>query len=123
MMNTLKPIYYHQGLFLKPHHFQYQQAYQQQDALTIKENIEPYFWGVSKLTIDKKELLNKNFLLQDLELVLMDGTVVKLPQNALATVRSLESMELDEGVKVFVGLKSFKQDSVNVTQLDSYENI
>ena len=122
-MNTLKPIYWHQGLFLRPHHFQYQQAYQQQDTLTIKEHTEPYFWGISKLTIDKKELLNKNLSLQDLEIVFMDGTVVKLPQNAVSTIRSLESLELEEGVKVFVGLKSFTQDSINVTELDSYENI
>jgi len=121
-MNSIKPIYWHQGLFLKPHHFQYLQAYQQQDSLTIKENIEPYFWGVSKLEIDKKELINKNFLLQDLELVFMDGTVVKLPQNALVTARSFEEIDKDS-LQVYVGLKSFSQNNVNVTELDSYENI
>ncbi len=120
-MNTLKPIYWHQGLFLKPHHFQYLQAYQQQDSLTIKENLEPYFWGISKLNIDKKELLNKNFSLQDLELIFMDGTVVKLPENAVVAERSFEDM--DEDLKVYIGLKTFSQNTINVTELDSYEHL
>ncbi|MEA1892864.1 MAG: type VI secretion system baseplate subunit TssK [Campylobacterota bacterium] len=124
-MNTLKPIYWHQGLFLKPHHFQYLQAYQQQDALVVKENLEPYFWGVSKLDIDKKELLNKNFLIQNLELIFMDGTVVNLPDNALLKSRSFEKLYNDmlEDLKVYVGIKSFTQSELNVTQLDSYENL
>ena len=122
-MSSIKPIYWNQGLFLKPHHFQYLQAYQQQDNLTIKENSEPYFWGVSKLEIDKKELLNKNILLQSLEVIFMDGTVVKIPQNAVVSTRSFDGMDLDNEVKVFVGIKSFKEDGVNVSELDSYENI
>lgn len=120
-MNTLKPIYWHQGLFLKPHHFQYIQAYQEQDSLTIKENLEPYFWGVSKLNIDKKELLNKNFVLQDLELIFMDGTIVKVPQNAVVAERSFDDIE--EDLHVYVGLKTFSQTNINVTELGSYENL
>lgn len=121
-MNNIKPIYWHQGLFLKPHHFQYLQAQQQQDNLSIKELTQPYFWGISKLSIDKKELLNKNFLLQELEIVFMDGTIVKLPQTSITTTRSFESME-DENIKVYIGLKSFNQNATNVTELNSYENI
>jgi len=120
-MNSFKPIYWHQGLFLKPHHFQYLQAYQQQDDLVVRENLEPYFWGVSKLVIDKKELLNKIFFLQDMELIFMDGTIVRLSQNAIAVARSFN--DIDEDIKVYIGLKSFSENSINVTELDSYEDV
>ena len=122
-MSSIKPIYWNQGLFLKPHHFQYLQAYQQQDNLTMQENSEPYFWGVSKLEIDRKELINKNILIRNLELVFMDGTVVKIPQNAVVTSRSFDGIDLVDELKVFVGIKSFKEDGVNVSELNSYENI
>ncbi|MBL0709006.1 MAG: type VI secretion system baseplate subunit TssK [Sulfurimonas sp.] len=121
-MNSIKPIYWHQGLFLKPHHFQYLQAFAQEDSLAIKESIKPYFWGLSKIDIDKKELLNKNFLLENLELVFIDGTSIKLDQNTIATARSFEDVE-EDSIKVYVGLKSFSSNDVNVTELDSYENI
>ena len=124
-MNNLKPIYWHQGLFLKPHHFQYLQAYQQQDNLILKECMEPYFWGISKLNIDEKELLNKNFIIQELDIVFLDGTIVKLPENAVVASRSFEELydSMDKDLKVYVGLKSFTQKGINVTELDSYENL
>ncbi len=119
-MSTLKPIYWHQGLFLKPQHFQYMQAYQQQESLILKENLEPYFWGLSKVSIDKKELLNEVFVLRDLEVVFMDGTVVKLPENAV--VNGYHFNEIDEEI-VYVGIKSFSESDLNVTELDSYSSI
>jgi type VI secretion system protein ImpJ len=123
-MNTIRPIYWHQGLFLKPHHFQYLQAYQQQDDLVLKER-KPYFWGISKLNIDEKELLNKNFFIQELEIVFLDGTVVKLPENAVVANRYFDEIydEMDKDLEVYIGLKSFSENDINVTELDSYENL
>jgi len=124
-MSTFKSIYWHQGLFLKPHHFQYLYAQQQQQNFKLKEFLEPYFWGVSKLSIDKKELLNKTVLIDELELVFMDGTVVCIPDDALVSSRSFEDRydDMENDLKIYIGIKSFNKNTPNVTEVDSFDNL
>jgi len=124
-MNISKPIYWHQGLFLKPHHFQYLYAQQQQQNFKLREALEPFFWGITKLNIDKKELLNKNLLIDKLELVFMDGTMADVGENAIISSRSFEDRydEMEDGLKLYIGVKSFSKNYKNVTELDSFDNL
>ncbi len=124
-MNTYKSIYWHQGLFLKPHHFQYLHAQQQEENAKLREHIHPYFWGVSEFKVDKKELLNGNVAVEALEMVFQDGTVVSLPQNARISSRSFETMfnEAEDDIQLYVGLKSFDKRVPNVTEVDSFDNL
>jgi len=120
-MNTSKSIYWHQGLFLKPHHFQYLHAQQQEENLKLRKSIHPYFWGVSKLNIDEKELLSKNILIRELELVFMDGTSIDISQNAVVKSRYFNEFydDTDSDLKIYIGLKNFNKDTLNVTEIDS----
>ena len=124
-MNISRPIYWHQGLFLKPHHFQCLYAQHQQQIFKLREALEPFFWGVMTLNIDKKELLNKNILIDKLELVFMDGCIADVGKNAIVSSRSLEDRydDIEDEIKLYVGIKSFGQNYVNVTELDSFENL
>ena len=124
-MNNQKRIYWHQGLFLKPHHFQYLELFNSQDSLALQEQTKPYFWGLTKLSIDEKELLNKNFLLKELDIIFPDGSIVSVPKNAVVANRFFDK-KIEENVKdfkVYIGLKKLGADEINVTELDSYENL
>ena len=125
IMNKFKSIYWHQGLFLKPHHFQYLQAQQQEEYIKLRENIEPYFWGVSKVNIDLKELLNRKIVIEELEMVFMDGTSISLPKNSVISSRSFDTVfnETDDDIQVYIGLKSFNENVPNVTELDSLDDL
>lgn len=126
-MNSLKPIYWHQGLFLKPHHFQYIHAYLHEESLTLKKAIKPYFWGVSKLNINKQELLNKNFQIDDLEIIFLDGSTINVPKSAVVASRTFneiyDNSDSDKDIQVYIAIKSFNENSVNVTDLNSYDNL
>lgn len=124
-MSNIKPIYWHQGLFLKPHHFQYLQAYSTESNNTRQENKTPYAWGVSKFSVDKKELLTKNFVIEELEIVFVDGTVVNLPHDAVVQSRNFSTLyeDLESDLTIYVGLKNFSENNINVTELNSYENL
>jgi len=124
-MNNFKPIYWHQGLFLKPHHFQYLYTEQQQENFKLKQMSQPFFWGISKLEINKKELLNKNIVIEQLELIFRDGTTINFPHNAAVASRTFDDKydALEENLKFYIGLKSFNKNGVNVTELDSFDNL
>jgi len=124
-MNKFKSIYWHQGLFLKPHHFQYLYARQQEENFKLKQMSQTFFWGISKLDINKKELLNKNIVIEQLELIFRDGTTISFPDNAAVASRAFDDKddELDDNLKIYIGLKSFNKNGVNVTELDSFDDL
>jgi len=124
-VNTFKSIYWHQGLFLKPHHFQYLHARQEQENLKLKEAVSPFFWGVGKLKIDKKELVNKKIVVEELEVVFMDGSRVVVGENAVISSRIIEKKydEIDKVTTLYVGVKNFDERAANVTELDSFDTL
>ena len=124
-MNTFKSIYWHQGLFLKPHHFQYLHAHQQEELVKLREEAHPYFWGVSKVRINAKELLESNLVIEALEMVFKDGTLIKMPENTRVSNRSFETSFNEEydDIQVYIGLKSLSASGANVTELDSFDNL
>jgi len=124
-VNTFKSIYWHQGLFLKPHHFQYLYARIEQENLKLKEAISPFFWGVRQLKIDTKELLNKKIVIEELEVVFMDGSRVAVGENAVISSRIFEKKyeEREKDIILYVGVKTFDKRAANVTELDSFDTL
>jgi len=121
-MQHVKSIYWHQGLFLKPHHFQYLYAQQAHEIFKLKASLSPFFWGVRMLNIDKKALLNKSVSIDALEIVFLDGSRVAVGENAILPARSFEEKydEIENGMTLYVGIKTFDTNIANVTELDSY---
>jgi len=124
-MNSIKSIYWQQGLFLKPHHFQYLHAQQQEEIAALRTSIQPYYWGLSKVSVNKQELNDHNLVIDALEVVFRDGTLVRLPQNARISNRSFETRvdEADEEIQVYVGLKMFDKNKPNVIEVDSFDTL
>ena len=124
-MNTVKSIYWQQGLFLKPHHFQYLHTQQQEETAQLRKELHPYFWGVSKISVNMLELINHYFVIDELELVFRDGTLVTLSKNALVSSRSFEALmdETEDDIQVYIALKIFNKNAHNVTELDSLEQL
>ncbi len=48
-----KSLFWHQGLFLQPQHFQYSDLYHQTSYYPMIEIANPYFWGVARLEINE----------------------------------------------------------------------
>ena len=124
-MNKFKSIYWHQGLFLKPHHFQYLQAQQQEEYIKLRESMQPYYWGVYKADINLKELLEGKVVIDELEMVFMDGTSVILPKNAVISSRSFDTLFNENGddIQLYIGLKSFNENVPNVTELETFNDL
>jgi type VI secretion system protein ImpJ len=120
-----RPIYWHQGLFLQPQHFQLADLYFQSLVAPLARFENPYLWGVSRIKINTAQLADKTLVIEEAELVFPDGSYLEFPGNALILPRSFEGLPLESGrpVKVYLGLKSWAEQSANVTVVPNWDEI
>lgn len=89
-MRTIAPVSWAEGMFLKPHHLQ--QADQFQDARLAYHvrALNAFHWGVAKLQVDVDALENMMFRLVACDVVMPDGLVVRMPDDAVVEERSFQ---------------------------------
>lgn len=116
----VKPLFWHQGLFLQPHHFQLSDLYSRSHTDPFFRFLLPHFWGAGSFKIDKAALDGHVFDMVSGEFVFPDHTHVILGENALIQARSFETAWKDGGraFSVFLGLKKWNDDSQNVTAVE-----
>ncbi len=78
-MSLRNHVIWRDGLFLKPHHFQQQQRYLEHLVRTRSEAIDPYLKGVSRLDINKESLQHGKILIDYIQGIFPDGTVIDVP--------------------------------------------
>jgi type VI secretion system protein ImpJ len=120
-MEPLRPIFWGQGMFLQPQHFQQQDCYHEARIRRYLHWLYPFCWGVRSLSINETALRNFMFEIEQCELVTWDGTIVRfqgeaLPSNARIVPRSFEGA-LDPGARplsVYLGLKRLQWEEENI---------
>ena len=120
-MEPLRPIFWGQGMFLQPQHFQQQDCYHGARLRRYLHWLYPFCWGVRSLSINETALRNFMFEIEQCELVTWDGTIVRfqgeaLPSNARIVPRSFEGA-LDPGgrpLNVYLGLKRLQWEEENI---------
>ena len=127
-MDIRQSIFWHQGLFLQPQHFQHLEMHQQFCREPLIRMISSYPWGVSELSLSEKALGVKAFEIRQLKLLFPDQTYIEFPGNAIIYPRSFDKIwtDSDERLDVYVGISRFSQAVANVTVVDSisqFENV
>jgi type VI secretion system protein ImpJ len=120
MMDQLRPIFWGQGMFLQPQHFQQQDCYHEARLRGYLHWLFPSCWGVKSLVLHEPALRNFMFEIEQCELVTWEGTIVRfqgetLPSNARIMPRAFEQA-LDPGGRplgVFLGLKRRQWEEEN----------
>jgi type VI secretion system protein ImpJ len=69
-----------EGLFLRPQHFQRQDAYHEWRLAETARAIHPYAWGVRRLKVDVDALASGMLRFTELQVVLPDGELCSAPQ-------------------------------------------
>ena len=62
-----------EGLFLRPQHFQHQDAYHEWRLAEATRSLHPYAWGVRRVRVDAEGLQTGVLRLDELALVFPDG--------------------------------------------------
>ena len=112
-----KPLYWHQGLFLQPQHFQLQDRYTQSLLEPVIQQAIPHFWGVGSMTVKSAALGNRSIGLTKGSFLFSDMTWAVVPDNAVVPSRTFENAWEDGATPfmVYLGLKRFNPSGDNVT--------
>lgn len=116
MTEPKKPVFWYQGLFLQPQHFQQADLYHQATLAPLRDYLQPFFFGTCGHTIDEGALREMVFNLSDGEFLFQDGTWVKTTENAKLQPRSFKNAwtNVEKPFKVFIGLRRWDQRGKNV---------
>jgi type VI secretion system protein ImpJ len=120
-MDIRQSIFWHQGLFLQPQHFQHLEMHQQFCRQPLTRMISPYPWGICELSLSEQALGVRSFEIRQLKLLFSDQTYIEFPGNAITSPRSFDKIWTDseERLGVYVGIRRFSQSVANVTVVDS----
>ena len=120
-----RPLFWHQGLFLQPQHFQIKDQYDQALLTPYNRFIVPHFWGIGEMEIHQAALGNHSFEILNGQFVFPDTTYVVLPDNAVIEARSFEDARIEDGrgIPVYLGIRKWNEAGENVTVLSSLQNI
>ncbi|MDR2444049.1 MAG: type VI secretion system baseplate subunit TssK [Deltaproteobacteria bacterium] len=115
-MSYQRPIYWQQGTFLEPQHFQIQDVQSCERAAFLTSAFHAYPWGFYDLEIDHEALSNFVFQILRLDLWLPDGRRLALPGNVQIAPRSFAKSwtNTDEPLWVALAVPIFSKTSPNV---------
>jgi type VI secretion system protein ImpJ len=116
-----RPLYWHQGLFLQPQHFQLQDRYTRSLIEPLHRKLKPHFWGVGSMAVEQAALGTHSFSLSEGSFLFADNTYAVLNENAVMQPRSFETAWEDGGntFMVFIGVRKFSKSGENVTIVDN----
>lgn len=117
-------IYWHQGLFLQPQHFQWLEANQDRKRNPIFESMTPYLWGVGALEIAQDALGARSFEIKSAQILFRDHTFLDYPGNSFIAPRSFDKVWVDgeKPLNVFLGIRKPSTISTNVTVIDTLDD-
>lgn len=120
-----KPLFWHQGLFLQPQHFQLFDRYVQALSGNGARYMQPHFWGVGTMRVQDAALGNLSLEIQQGEFIFRDGTVATYPGNSLLDSRSFSEGSFEGGkpLECYLGIRKWTASGENVTVLPQLENV
>ncbi|WP_028321028.1 type VI secretion system baseplate subunit TssK [Desulfatiglans anilini] len=120
-----RPLFWHQGLFLQPQHFQLADRHAGTLLQPFHRFLQPDFWGVGDIEIAEAALGNLTFELTRGEFIFPDRTHAVFPGNALIEGRSFEEAWVNGGkpLTVYVGLRQWNESGENVTVLPRIDRL
>ncbi|MCM0082089.1 type VI secretion system baseplate subunit TssK [Geomonas sp. Red32] len=123
-MRTEAPLFWHQGLFLQPQHFQLQELAARSHLVPLLVAQGPHFWGVVSIEFDRTALLAGTCRLNSGRFLFDDATYIAYPGNAIVASRYFPSAPPGERPpKVFLGVRRWNPSGRNVTVVKSRDEV
>ena len=115
-MKHTRAIYWHQGMFLQPQHFQLAERSLLLQHKPVTQSGLPHFWGVGELALSAAAVANHRIEIQSATLLFPDQSYVEYPGNAVIADRAFDAAQVrsDRPLRVYLGLRRFSADGGNV---------
>ena len=124
-MENNKPVFWHQGLFLQPQHFQLAERHQQSLLYPYQAYQQPHFWGVCKLEMQNSSLNHRSCEIEEGDFIFPDGTFVSLPDNGVVSPRSFESdwVDPEKPFTIYLAVHKYNRLGDNVTVVNDFTDL
>lgn len=100
---AVRAVHWHEGMFLRPHHFQALERYLGLVVARGDKYDLHYNWGLAALDLDRDGLANYRFVVRSLKARLRDGTTVSLPEDGILPTLDLKTV-FEQGNQVTIYL-------------------
>jgi type VI secretion system protein ImpJ len=105
---TSPAVHWHEGMFLRPQHFQTAQRSWASGIATTSKWDHYYNWGLRHLKLDPDALANYRCVIRALEVRLRDGTlVVQSKNNPLPPLPLREAFERNSSLTIYLAIPHF----------------
>jgi len=118
-------IHWHEGLFLRPQHFQLLDRQISSRIAYERGLVSPYSYGVVQSKISYDDLENYKIRYEKLEVVMPDGALISFPDNSdLPTLNIKEAFAASpKGFIVYLALPIWRTQRANVLDSDEMEGV
>ncbi len=115
-MKKTPQVFWGEGMFLRPHHFQAAERYREEALQREIQRIQPFSYGLSGVSIAEDQLENFIFEIRDVSLKLKDGTALSSDSTLRLFPRGFKrELDLAGGrMRVFLGVPVMRETSANV---------
>src|SRR5690242_17693405 len=102
---TARAVYWHEGMFLRPHQLQAAERHQAYVLQTGEKWDHHYNWGLRTVEIDREALSNHRLVIRQLQARLRDGSLVAVPEDGMLPARDLKAaFQRDSNLTVFLAI-------------------
>jgi type VI secretion system protein ImpJ len=88
---AVRPVHWHEGMFLRPHHFQAAQRHTQYLTHLGEKWDHHYNWGLGAADVDLDALANHRLVVRGLKARLRDGSLVSIPEEGTLPTLDLQT--------------------------------
>ena len=109
-------VHWSEGQFLRPHHLQAAFRSHETSRGAVLQAAQPFCWGFLSMDLAQEAIENNLIELRSCELVLRDGTFVKVPENCDVEPRDFkEAFEKSTGaLNVYIGVPELQAVRANI---------
>ena len=120
-MNIAQSVFWHQGLFLQPQHFQHLERQMHFAHSPFVRMLNPYPWGIESITIAESAIANRMLEIREIKALLPDQVFLQYPGNLQIAARSFDKAwtNPDQPLSVYLAIRRFSSANANVTVVDS----
>ena len=115
---TSHSIYWGDGLFLRPHHFQRLEVHSQESLRLSESWTTPNHYGLVRWSYEQDALLNWRISLRECHLRLPDGSQVRFPDDChipAVTIPRTAFANAESRVRVYIGISELRRGSANTS--------
>ena len=112
---TIQPVHWHEGMFLRPQHFQAAQRHTHHVMSVSSKFDVNYNWGVRSVDIDADALANYRFVVSSLEARFRDGTIIRLPGDGVLPAKDLKNVfGRENALTIYLAIPVLQLNRANV---------